>query len=255
MWALRDVVAAAGHYSSATEASAFYTEVASEINAACDQHPRSAGQRSTQVPPWRNDYLTDTARASWDVFRTLITMDGAPVAVRPSVGDPRVLELFARVTNGPLAPTPSPRDPCAKRGMPDFPETPAAPGKRGTPEKPAARVARDIDPHAVSRMGIARTLAPLERIVATLGIPAALLALVAWTAIALRRRRLDPGLVTGLALAAAVGARVVLLGFLDATSIPSNNMLYLSPVAPIALALVPAVLFGIVALYRNRESR
>ena len=58
-----------------------------------------------------------------------------------------------------------------------------------------------------------------------------------------------------LVLAAALGTRVVLLGFLEATSIPSNNMLYLSPVAPIALALVPAVLFGIAALYRNREPR
>lgn len=98
-------------------------------------------------------------------------------------------------------------------------------------------------------------LAPVERIVATLGIPAALLGLVAWMGIALRRRQLDPGLVIGLVLAAAVGTRVVLLGFLEATSIPSNNMLYLSPVAPIALALVPAVLFGIAALYRNREPR
>jgi len=35
-------------------------------------------------------------------------------------------------------------------------------------------------------------------------------------------------------LAAALGTRVVLLGFLEATSIPGNNMLYLSPVAPSA---------------------
>ena len=38
------------------------------------------------------------------------------------------------------------------------------------------------------------------------------------------------------ALVAALSARVVLLGFLEATSIPSNNALYLSPVVPLALA-------------------
>lgn len=227
MWALRDAVAAAGHYRSATEASAFYTRLASEINAACDQHPKECSrQRRTQVPPWRNHYLPDTARASWAVFQTLITMDGAPVSVRASVGHPRILDEFARITNGPLAP--------ADR---------------------AGSFARYVDPDAFSRTGIARKLAPLARVVATVGIPVALLALLAWSVIAVRQRRLDPGLVIGLVLAAAVGTRVVLLGFLEATSIPSNNMLYLSPVAPIALALVPAVLFGIAALYRNREPR
>ena len=213
-------------------------------------------QRSTLVPPWRNEYLADTARASWNVFRTLITMDGAPVGCGP----PLAIRAAWNCSNG--SPTVrwrqprSPRDPCAKRGMPDFPETPAAPGKRGTPEKPGtleSLVTRIRMP--IHARGIARMLAPVERIVATLGIPAALLAWLAWTGIALRRRQLDPGLVIGLVLAAAVGTRVVLLGFLEATSIPSNNMLYLSPVAPIALALVPAVLFGIVALYRNREPR
>ena len=64
---------------------------------------------------------------------------------------------------------------------------------------------------------------------------------------AVRRRKLDAGLVIVSALIAAVGSRVILLGFLDATSIPSNNMLYLVPVVPMALALIPAVLFGILA--------
>ena len=36
-----------------------------------------------------------------------------------------------------------------------------------------------------------------------------------------------------------MGVRVLLLGFLEATSIPSNNMLYLSPALPLALALIP----------------
>jgi hypothetical protein len=226
MWALRDAVAAAGHYRSASDASAFYTRLAAEINAACDQQPKECSrQRRTQVPPWRSHYLPDTARASWEVFKTLITMDGAAVKVGASVGNPRILNEFARITNGPIAP--------AVR---------------------ADSFAKDLDSDVLSRIGIARKLAPVERVVATVAIPVALFALLAWSGIALRRRRLDPGLAIGLVLAAAVGTRVVLLGFLEATSIPSNNMLYLSPVAPIALALVPAVLFGIAAGFRNRES-
>ena len=64
---------------------------------------------------------------------------------------------------------------------------------------------------------------------------------------AVRRRRVSAGLAVASALVAAVAARVVLLGFLEATSIPSNNMLYLLPVVPMALALLPMVLFGIIA--------
>ncbi|MBK8993848.1 MAG: hypothetical protein IPM40_20395 [Gammaproteobacteria bacterium] len=138
--------------------------------------------------------MPDTARASWEVFQTLITMDGAPVKVGLSVGHPRILNEFARITNGPLAP--------AVR---------------------ADGFANDVAPGALSRTGIARKLAPVERVVATVGIPLALLALLVWSVIAVRQRRLDPGLVIGLVLAAAVATRVVLLGFLEATSIPEQQ--------------------------------
>lgn len=223
MWALRDAVAAGGHYRSATDARLFYTRLASEINVACDQHAEEClPRRDTMVPPWRNAYLLDTAKASQEVFHTLVTLGGAHAGTKSSVGQVRGLDLFARITNGPLAPT--------------------------KPQKTETGDARSGMPLA---MRVAGNLARIEQVIAEIGIPAAMLALLAWCLVAVYGRLVDVGLVTALALAAAVAARVVLLGFLDATSIPSNNMLYLSPVAPMALALIPAVFFGIVASIRR----
>ena len=46
--------------------------------------------------------------------------------------------------------------------------------------------------------------------------------------------------------------RVMLLGFLEATSIPSDNLLYLTPVTPMAFAVAPCVLFLALDLFRRR---
>lgn len=52
MWALRDMVAAAGHYRNAKETRSFYARLAAEVNAACDQHPgQCLPYRQTMVPP------------------------------------------------------------------------------------------------------------------------------------------------------------------------------------------------------------
>jgi hypothetical protein len=220
MWALRDAVALAGHYRSANEARAFYERLASEIDAGCDRFPQECGRsRRTLVPPWRREYMAETALASWEIFRTLITMSGAPVRIAPSVGDPRQLDQFARITN-------EARAPLAQR-----------------------RVEAGSD--STLQLWLAQRIAPLEQAIAIAGIPAALLGLCVWCISAIRRKHPDGALVLVLALAAATTTRVVLLGFLDATSLPANNMLYLTPVAPIALALVPTVLFGIASLWHN----
>jgi hypothetical protein len=55
------------------------------------------------------------------------------------------------------------------------------------------------------------------------------------------------------ALWAAVAMRVALLVYLAATSIPANHLLYLTPVFPMALALIPCVAFLALAMRRARE--
>ena len=223
MWALRDAVAAAGHYRSAEEARAFYLRLAAEIDTACDLHPGDClPYRETMVPPWRGHYIADTVGASWDVFKTLITLEGTPVAVAASLGSSDQLAQFALMTNGPLAPPVQCPDGACQTG-PNL----VAPGDS-------------------IRYALVRHLATLERMISEFGVPAAIVLWLVWIIMAVRRRRLDAGLVVSSALVAATGARVILLGFLEATSIPSNNMLYLVPVAPMALALIPAVAFGII---------
>lgn len=228
MWALRDAVSAAGHYRSAKEAQSFYTKLASEINIACDQHlSECLPYRQTMVPPWRDQYLLETAHASWAVLKKLITMDGAPIGIEASTGNPRNLELFALITNGPLA---APAQPVSNTGQ---------------------TASKFVSPRDDIRYQLAEYLAKAESNITKFGIPTAIVISLAWVIFAVRRRRLDAGLVIVFSLVAAVGTRVLLLGFLDATSIPSNNMLYLSPAIPMALAIIPTVLFGIIAFGRK----
>ena len=58
IWAFRDSVSAAGHYGNWANAQKFYTQLAAEINKACE-----AGQldclreRHTLIPPWRSEYI------------------------------------------------------------------------------------------------------------------------------------------------------------------------------------------------------
>ncbi len=227
MWALRDMVAAAGHYRSAEEARSFYLRLAAEIDAAYDQHPGEClPYRQTLVPPWRDSYFLDTVQASRDVFRTLMKLDGTPVGAGTSVGSSRQLEEFALVTNGPLAP--------------------AAPSADGACQSDSGHVS----PRDRFRYEMAVRLAKAESTITEIGVPAAMVIWLVWLAMSLWRRKLDAGFVITSALIAAILSRVVLLGFLEATSIPSNNMLYLSSVAPMTLALIPTALFGVIASAR-----
>src|SRR5437879_4991122 len=105
MWSLRGAVAAAGPYRTAVEAQRFHLQLAREVNDACDRAAIPCGPpRSTLVPPWHEGYLGDTLRASLAVFTTLMSVGYPSVYIPRSIGDPKNLALFARVTNGPLAP-------------------------------------------------------------------------------------------------------------------------------------------------------
>ena len=231
MWALRDAVSAAGHYRSAEVAQLFYVRLAAEVNAACDSHPGEClPHRQSMTPPWRPHYLLDTVRTSWQVFETLVTLRGVPEGVGVSTGTSEQLALFAKVTNGPLAPS--------------------------APSVPSAGIAEQtthskVSPRDLVRFKLATYLATAERTICTIGVPLALIAWLLWLVMAVRRRKLDAGLVVASALVVALGARVVLLAYLEATSIPSNNMLYLFPVVPMTLALIPTVLFGIINFFRK----
>lgn len=235
MWALRGAVANAGHYGSAKDAKAFYRRLAREIDEGCRARPGDCyPQRATLLPPWHEGYLADTAEASWAVFRTLATLGNLPADVAPSQGDPKHLALFAVVTNGPLAPAM------------DAPKTWADQELKS--------------PRDIFRQGLAQKISLGINKLSTYGLPLALIVWVVLTIIVLwqwlRMRKLPAAtwwVVT--AFAAAITTRVALLGFLEATSIPSNNMLYLFPLVPFSLGIMPIALWSAMEFFPRRNNQ
>lgn len=328
VWALRDAVAAAGHYRSATDAQAFYLRLAREINEGCERNPEACfAPRQSLLPPWRGHFVADTLVASWHVLSTLATFRGLGVGILPSGGSDRQLALFELVTNGPLASREGPTGegyqgyvvsdgsytlaidhntarlgaqlttgsgseaagaavgeartvrfflnarceplPCELRidRLEQPPVSirldPSIPpgllyensgvrvvfqGRRPAATQLAVPV---VSPRDYVRKEIAQAIAVQEARVAAAGIPISLIVWLSAVVVSVRRRAIHPGSIALTVLLAAVSTRVTLLGFLEATSIPSNNMLYLSPVAPLTLALVPCALALVIAMARS----
>ena len=215
MWTLREAIHHAAGNHTATEARAFERRLAREINAACESGALACGPRNASlIPPWRSEYWPRVVASTLSVARTLLTLGRLPPDLQPSMGLDANLARFQRMTGGPLAP-------------------------KG--EQPAPPVA-------------SRYLAKWQRGALQVVFPAAIavwIGLAGWSAV---RRRWHPGHAIVAALVLAVVTRVLLLGFLEATSIPSDNMLYLAPVTPMALALAPCVLFLALAMRRERRA-
>jgi hypothetical protein len=109
MWAFRDAVAIAGHYKSATEARAFYVELARQLDAACDSRKiRCLGKARTLAPPvTRSDMLTIAGRFV-DAARAVSTF--SQIALEhwpPSARNPRLEEDYEFVTRSVLIADPA----------------------------------------------------------------------------------------------------------------------------------------------------
>jgi hypothetical protein len=95
VWALRDAVAQAGHYTSAPAARAFYLRLADEVHAACD-----AGRipclpyRATLVPPFRAEYIGQTLARVPELVRIATRIGGGDVGSPPSLGPPAQVSFF-----------------------------------------------------------------------------------------------------------------------------------------------------------------
>lgn len=207
IWALRDAAAAAGHYRSAPDASEFYRRLAAEVDAGCESGAIPCGpRRSSMVPPWRAEFVPMTWKASQEMFWTLASLGEPRVGIEPSMGTPQHLDAFRRVIHGRLA------------------------------------RAEDVG-YRGWRMRIARWIAPIQVGATAILLPSAIVAWLVLLVYSMRRRAWNRTHLVVAALFAAVAARSVLLGFLDATSIPVNRSLYPSPAVPMALVFAPCVLF------------
>jgi hypothetical protein len=207
MWALREAVASAGHYANAVEAKAFYQRLAREVNEGCDRGDIACGARhDSLIPPWHPSFPRATLEAARRVFPTMAALGDPRIYIAPSVGNEEQLRLFRTMTGDALA----------------------------TPQDAASS---DV------RIAIAQRIAAFEIGFACIAFPVAIVAWFVLLPLAARRKRWHPGHVIVAALAAGVGMRLLLLAFLEATSIPSNNALYPSPATPLVLAIAPCVLW------------
>lgn len=218
MWVVRGAAAKAGHYRSAQDAQAFYRRLAAEIDEGCRQRPHDClPARATMLPPWHEGYAWDAIKASGQVFWTLATLDSGVLKPYYSLGQPLHLKLFDVVTNGPLAPVTEPQS-----------------------------LGIDLtSPRDKLRLQLAQRIAAGMSQASSVALPLAFAMWALWSAVLLVRRRMpDAAWLLATVLAAALLTRVALLGFLEATSIPSNYILYLFPVVPLALAMPVIVLWS-----------
>ncbi len=230
MWAVRGAVEEAGHYSSAREASKFYQRLAQEIDAGCKLRPDDClPPRATMLPPWREHYAWDSAKATWEVFGTLANLDRGTLKPYQSLGSPLHLKLFDVVTNGPLAPTAD--SPVFEMDM--------------------------TSPRDKLRWGVAQVIATTMSKISEVGLPLSFSIWLVWSASTLfqwiRRGSLPNGawLLTTV-MAAAIVTRITLLGILEATSIPSNYILYIFPAVPLSLAMQVLVVWQVAGMLRSK---
>ncbi len=101
MWAFRDAVAGTGAYVDGATASAFYGQMADEINTACDAKQIDCLPRNdSMVSPWDNRYLSPFLQAfSRGVSRT-VSFDGLSPNPSTNIGDKQSLKLFDVITRG-----------------------------------------------------------------------------------------------------------------------------------------------------------
>ncbi|WP_415908504.1 hypothetical protein [Oleiharenicola sp. Vm1] len=107
MWAFRDAVAAAGHYSSAREALAFYRRIADEVNRACDQGRIPArGPRSGFAPPWHPEHAAAIRHGVPLFLRGAFDFSGFEPNPPESIGTDDEVRIFRDITHDRISPAP-----------------------------------------------------------------------------------------------------------------------------------------------------
>ncbi len=102
MWALRDAVQDARHYTSASDAQRFYRALAHELNEACDTGRLAClPPRDGFLPPFRREYLPIIAQDAWQLADLLSHLGGEEPGSAPGVSMPEVVHEFRRVARGP----------------------------------------------------------------------------------------------------------------------------------------------------------
>ncbi len=106
VWALRDSVALAGHYTSGSAVMGYYRRLASEINTACERHQLDCiSPRSTMMPVWHSEYNKPFLNAVYQGAGYLVRFTGSGVQSMPSAEVPLSLfDFFSTMTYEPISP-------------------------------------------------------------------------------------------------------------------------------------------------------
>ncbi len=257
IWALRDAAFLAGHYRSAPEARAFYGRIAAEINAACDAGKLECRPpRATLAPVFTPAQIPATVAAAWKLSWYLLDLEGLMVPEHPmscvtddcggglawaQFLDMVHTDVFVLVEDPP--PTVTRRSPTAdpnKFNLDQYMQMERA-------ERPMPFVYR-----AAVVAKVLKRVAAAYRAALPVMVGAASLAWLVLAGVAIVRRRVAPLFVVATVAAIAVKSRIALLAYLDATSVPSINPLYLSPAYPLLLLFCVTAIAGAVLVLRTR---
>lgn len=208
MWAFRDAVSLAGHYGNGKSARAYYLRLAAEVNHACEVGLLPAGpNRSTMLPPWRNEYGGLLFRKALDGIQFLASFQRFHVGPEPSTGERSALSLFEDLTHGRLA----------------LPANVTPPPERRVDEV---------------RMAVLSDIGWLYQLLTPWATAAAAAGFVICLGSSLYRSRCSYRLVVAMAAFLGVIARVLLLAMMDITTVPAMGDLYLAAAYPLLLLFI-----------------
>lgn len=197
-WALRQTAREAGHYKNAATATAFWQQVADEINAACDDGRLAAGpRRSGFFPRWHPSLWAPLRASLGNALGIVAQFSDFNSQPTPSEGDPGRIAFFSRMLH-----------------------EPAAIGR--------------IPPTAPTHVGL--VIYHLYALVGLVATGLAFVAFLVFSLRAARRRD-DLARFTLLAtFAGGALALVVIVSLVDATSFSAVHAIYLSAAEPLILA-------------------
>jgi hypothetical protein len=239
-YALRDAVESAGHGASAPEALAYYGRLAAEVNAACDQGRIPCGPPWVSLaPPWHPSYAAVLWRTVGEALQHLVTWRGFRAHIPFSGGTQGQYGLFQEMTRSALTP-PLPEEVLPLRGRAQRTERDAPQLAHETPQD-----AGDSSGWSGVRVDLLEVLGPVfQRGVPLLVLVAAAAWGLAWWALFSGQRDVWPLLLVSSALVLAIGVRLVLLAYIDATSFPALNARYMAPLTPLLLLFCGVSLAG-----------
>ena len=105
IWAIRGGADALGYHQSAPRAMDYYSQIAREVNAACEQRQLDClPPRVSVVAPWRREYLALLAEQFTESLVGLISYTYVEIRPEPSTGNQQTQRFFAAATHNRLAP-------------------------------------------------------------------------------------------------------------------------------------------------------